>query len=94
MINKKISISKNYITETNKSEFIAGSLFSGWNSLFLEKIKKSNNFKYYIFCIKNENVYNTIVFEKDNFNGFLKKKNVDKTGKYNFYFNGFKDNEE
>ena len=92
--NKKISISKNYITEINKSEFIAGSLFSGWNSLFLEKIQKSNNFKYYIFCIKNENVYNTIVFEKDNFNRFLKKKNVDKTGKYNFYFNGFKSNEE
>jgi hypothetical protein len=92
--NKKISISKNYITETNKSEFIDGSLFFGWNSLFSEKIKKSNNFKYYIFCIKNENVYNTIVFEKDNFSKFLEKKNVDKTGKYNFYFNGFKDNEE
>jgi len=92
--NKKISISKNYITEANKSEFIAGSLFSGWNSLFLEKIQKSSNFKYYIFCIKNKNIYNTIVFEKDNFNRFLKKKNVDKTGKYNFYFNGFKSNEE
>lgn len=91
---EKISISKNYITETNKSEFITGSLFSGWNSLFAEKIQKSNNFKYYIFCIKNENIYNTIVFENDNFNRFLKKKNVDKAGKYNFYFNGFKSNEE
>lgn len=92
--NKKISISKNYITETNKSGYIAGSLFSGWNSLFSEKIQKSNNFKYYIFCIKNENVYNTIVFEIDSFTKFLKKKNVDKAGKYNFYFTGFKSNGE
>lgn len=92
--NKKISISKNYITEAEKSGFIDGSLFSGWNSLFSEKIQKSNNFKYYIFCIKNENVYNTIVFENDSFTRFLKKKNVDKAGKYNFYFNGFKSNVE
>lgn len=92
--NKKISISKNYITEENKSGYITGSLFSGWNSLFSEKIQNSNNFKYYIFCIKNENVYNTIVFENDNFTRFLKKKNVDKAGKYNFYFTGFKSNVE
>ena len=92
--NKKISISKNYITEENKSGYIAGSLFSGWNSLFSEKIQKSNNFKYYIFCIKDENVYNTIVFEKDSFTRFLKKKNIDKAGKYNFYFTGFNSNVE
>ena len=92
--NKKISISKNYITEENKSSYIAGSLFSGWNSLFSEKIQKSNNFKYYIFCIKNENVYNTIVFENDSFTRFLKKKNIDKAGKYNFYFTGFNSNVE
>ena len=92
--NKKISISKNYITEENKSGYIAGSLFSGWNSLFSEKIQKSNNFKYYIFCIKNENVYNTIVFENDSFTRFLKKKNIDKAGKYNFYFTGFNSNVE
>ncbi len=89
--NKKISISKNYITEDNKQDFIEGSLFSGWNSLFESKIKKANNFNHYIFCIKVEDNYNTIVFEKEKFIEFLKRKNIDKVGKYNFYFQGFKD---
>ncbi|MDG3132980.1 hypothetical protein MKL26_08145 [Streptococcus suis] len=87
--NKKISISKNYITDENKSNFIKNSLFSGWHSLFREKIVNQNNFKYFIFCIKVGNIYNTIVFEKENFNKFLDKKDLDKTEKYNFYFNGF-----
>lgn len=87
--NVKISISKNYITSANRKDFLPNSQFSGWHSLFSDKIKGTNNFKFYIFCIRDGENYNSIVFTDKKFKEFLQKKLVDKTGKYNFYFNGF-----
>ncbi|HFI0336468.1 TPA: hypothetical protein ACGOV2_000966 [Streptococcus suis] len=81
--NKRISISKNYITDENGRD---ETFFTGWHSIFKERLENQNNFKYFIFCIKEKNTYYTIVFEKENFFKFLEKKNTDKTGKYNFYF--------
>lgn len=88
--NVKISISKNYITDDNSTVFLPNSQFSGWHSLFSEKIDQANNFKFYVFCIRNEEKYNTIIFREESFKQFIQLKVVGKTGKYNFYFNGFK----
>lgn len=86
--NKKISISKNYISEDEAGKDEEG-IWGGWHSLFDNKINAANNFKYYIFCVKEETTYYTIVFEEKKFKDYLKLKQVDKSGKYNFYFTGF-----
>lgn len=88
--NKKISISKNYINKDNKREFLSNSIFSGWHSLFKEKIEIANNLKYYIFVVKDSSNYNFIVFKEDKLKEYLENKEVDRSGKYNFYFNGLK----
>lgn len=81
--NKKISISKNYSIYSEQQKW------NGWHSLFKNKVESANNFKYYIFAVKDTDKYFVIVFEIESFKEFLKAKTIDKSGKYNFYFSNF-----
>ncbi|MFU2164264.1 hypothetical protein ACMZ6Z_05610 [Streptococcus pluranimalium] len=89
MNNKKISISKNYIKDSNRKKYPKGAQWSGWHSLFEEKFDSANNFKHYIFCVRGNKDFYALVFTKENLEKFLKAKVVDGAGKYNFYFTGF-----
>lgn len=91
--NKKISISKNYISKGEAGKNGEG-IWGGWHSLFNNRINAANDFKYYIFCVKENTTYYTIVFENGRFQDYLKLKQLDKSGKYNFYFTGYYNSEE
>ncbi|MBY4972597.1 hypothetical protein K6V43_04220 [Streptococcus suis] len=89
---KKISISKNYLNEENKDQYPSNVVWAGWHSLYDEKMTSSMNFKYYIFCVRDNresSKYFTIVFHENELKEVLRRKNVDKSGKYNFYFTGY-----
>lgn len=83
--NSIISISKNYIDDSNKGEYEENSLYTGWHSLFKDRFEKETK-DYYIFGIKNKEDCYFIVFKNKELEKYLNNKTVDRSGKYNFYF--------